>query len=317
MGNTGAPLNLTWPAEGTDGWDSSDVNPNFVKINTAIAALQAGGSTGLKGDKGDTGSPGIVWAGPWGSGVAYVAGNATYFNGSSYLSLAPNVGVQPDTHPSTWAVLALAGSLGPQGLQGIQGIPGTGGGTTVTFPITIEEGGTEADNADEARQNLSAAGNGQNTDINALFDILCGSTPDPTTTGITIRSIGGGGTALSVGNGTDFGGFSSDAGCFAKYINCAGTVICGGLVSSGLLQTNSIGDATPGAGINVADLLRALGALLVQGAAPSVSAGQVGLGGNTASTASAGGGSTVPGTVLTWWLGNFGGAIGKVPVFAP
>lgn len=315
MPDTGAPLSLVLEPTGTVGWGDA-VNGNFTAINSSIAGLLAGGSTGPQGAPGAAGSPGIVWAGPWGSLTPYTARNAVGYNGSSYLALADNTGVQPDNHPATWALLALAGAQGLQGIQGLQGVPGPAGGTTITFPIAVEQGGTSADNADEARQNLNAASNGQNRDITGLFNIACGGTPTPDTTGITIRSNGGEGTAISVGDGTNFGGITSSGGIFAKYMNCQGTVVCGGLVSSGLLQTNAIGDATPGNGISVADTMRLLAALLIQGAAPVVASGQVGLSGNTASTASDGGGQAVPGHVLTWWVGNFGGVAGKVPVFA-
>jgi hypothetical protein len=53
----------------------------------------------------------------------------------------------------------------------------------------------------------------------------------------------------------------------------------------------------------------------LSGAAPVVGVGQVGLGSQTAPTATAGGGQAVPGTVLGYLLANIGGVAVKIPYF--
>lgn len=301
MPDTGAPLFFPLEPDGTVNWGPT-VNAGFTNLNTAIAALQAGGTTGPPGAPGAPGAVGIIWAGPWASGTPYVAANAVSFNGSSYLALASNTGVQPDTHPGTWALLALAGATGPQGDQGPVGPAGPGGGTTVTFPITVAEGGTGATTAAAARTALGAAASGANSDITSL-------------TGIP-------GVVLS----SDFMSFSIPGQTFSlshSGFSVVGGINCGNINVSGVVLTGAIISAVPNSEIIVgsaggdAGWLHANNGMVLSGSIPSgVAAGQLGLGSDTASTASPGGGQAVPATVLTWIKVNVGGVAGKMPIFA-
>jgi hypothetical protein len=304
--STGAPLNLTLEPSGYVGWTDA-VNANFTGINAAIAALQAGGTTGAPGNPGAPGAVGIIWAGPWGSGTPYVATDAVSFNNSSYIALASNTGVAPDTHPSTWALIALAGVQGIQGIQGIQGPPGSGGGSSVTFPITVVEGGTGAGDAIDARTNLGAASSGANNDITALSALP----------GVSIQS-----SFISVTNvPPDANGCTilpnviecPNGELLIANISCASEILLGGSAyitsASRVNLGNSFGPYNPNVAVN--------NGLIVGGATPTVSSGQVGLAGQTAGTASAGGGQAPPATVLGYWIVDMGGTLVKFAYFAP
>jgi hypothetical protein len=66
--------------------------------------------------------PLAAFKGTWDPEVTYIKGEAVFYGGSSYVSLIdPNLGQQPDTSGSAWALLAQQGSNGPEGPQGIQG----------------------------------------------------------------------------------------------------------------------------------------------------------------------------------------------------
>jgi hypothetical protein len=301
MGTTGAPLNLTWPAEGATDWDTNYVNVNWSIINSAIAALQAAGSTGPKGDTGATGAVGLIWAGIWNSGVSYVATNAVYFNGSSYIALAPNVNAEPDTHPSSWALLAAQGAQGAQGIQGPEG-----SGSSVAFPITLAEGGTgvAATTQAQARGGIGAAASGNNADITELTGIpnvtlgpnslamLNGINQSQLTAAmLTVASVlapssGGAPGTLFLGDGNQFVG-----------------VQCPLSVSQGMTLDG-------GAIVNT---------LLIQsaGATPTAGAGEVAFGSQTSPSATPGGGQVPPATVLGYLIGNVAGAIVKFPYYAP
>ncbi|HWB85169.1 MAG TPA: hypothetical protein VG675_13575 [Bryobacteraceae bacterium] len=113
----------------------------------SIGLIGPTGATGAQGIQGIQGPP-VSFQGTWSSGTTYQAGDAVFFNGSSYASLInSNTNSQPDTNPSDWSLLAQQGGTGPQGalgltgptgpqgptgLQGIQGIQGITGPTGPT-----------------------------------------------------------------------------------------------------------------------------------------------------------------------------------------
>jgi hypothetical protein len=311
--STGAPLNLTLEPTGTVGWGTA-VNANFTSLNSAIAALQAGGTTGAQGNPGSAGPVGIIWAGPWGAGTPYVAQDAVSFNGSSYLAQASNTGVQPDTHPSTWALLALAGSQGIQGIQGIQGPPGSGGGSSITFPITIVEGGTGAGDAVDARVNLGAAASGHNSDITSLSAITTGTSTSGQQ-GITVTSPGGQGNALTVTNGDHAGGITTDGGFFAVYIECAGQITCAEVVVSSVILVGGIGEAVANAGTTFANKIQMNNGIILQGAIPTAGAGQIAFGAGTSGTATAGSSGSLPATPAGYLIFNNQGTQCKIPYY--
>jgi hypothetical protein len=92
------------------------------------------GANGLTGSIGPQGPP-ISFQGIWSNSTTYKAGDAVFFNGSSYISLsAANTNNAP-LAGSPWALLAqqgstgLTGNTGATGSQGIQGIQGVTGYT--------------------------------------------------------------------------------------------------------------------------------------------------------------------------------------------
>ena len=103
----------------------------------------AQGPQGIQGIPGPTGPP-VSFRGLWQSPIVYAVGDAVSENGTSYIALFVNQGIDPaiDVANSggTWAVLALKGAdgetgpVGPQGAQGPQGIQGATGTQGVQGP---------------------------------------------------------------------------------------------------------------------------------------------------------------------------------------
>src|SRR5205823_3282026 len=89
------------------------------------------GPVGPTGPAGAQGAP-ISFQGTWSNLTTYAAGDAVFFSGSSYISLAGgNIGNTP-SGGAPWALLAqqgTTGGVGPTGPQGIQGIVGATGAT--------------------------------------------------------------------------------------------------------------------------------------------------------------------------------------------
>ena len=113
----------------------------------ALLAQQGSmGTTGATGPAGTNGAPGatgpqgppVRFQGTWLIGVTYAAGDAVFFNGSSYISLSGgNTGNTP-TSGAPWALLAQQGSTGATGPAGTNGAAGATGpqGPPVTFQGT-------------------------------------------------------------------------------------------------------------------------------------------------------------------------------------
>ena len=73
------------------------------------------------------GRPPVTFQGTWLIGVTYAAGDAVFFNGSSYISLSGgNTGNTP-TAGAPWALLTQQGSTGPAGPTGGSGPTGATG----------------------------------------------------------------------------------------------------------------------------------------------------------------------------------------------
>lgn len=74
----------------------------------------------------------ITWRRTWSASTEYVAGDAVYHSGSSFVVVAPNVNSIP-VHGSTWNLLARKGTqdvpdiMGPEGAQGSSGTEGPQG----------------------------------------------------------------------------------------------------------------------------------------------------------------------------------------------
>lgn len=311
-------MNLSEPASGTTGW-AATINANFSAINAAVAALQAGGATGPAGPAGAAGAVGMIFAGQWATVVNYVVTDVVTFNGSSYIAIANNVNSEPDTHPGSWALLAAAGAAGPAGPTGATGPQGpagaSGGGSTVTFPITVAQGGTGAATAAAARTNLGAAASGANSDITNLTGI----------TGFVFSNFAGP-PSLTVGSGGTVLSLSSlGVTCANGVAEFEGLVINGGdikLPAGSWITSSSAGGgpinlgADPGLSFGGPCVVVANDGLVVSGPTPSTISGQLGIGATTASTASAGGGQAVPATVLAYLVGSLGGVQVKIALFA-
>jgi Collagen triple helix repeat (20 copies) len=128
----------------------------------AVGSTGPQGLTGATGPQGPIGPIGVTgpqgppptFKGSWLIATTYNLGDVVSLNGSSYISItASNLGHEPDTSPSSWALLAsaglqglqgLSGLTGPTGPQGIQGLPGVQGpaGTTGAQGTTGATGAT-------------------------------------------------------------------------------------------------------------------------------------------------------------------------------
>jgi collagen type VII alpha len=83
------------------------------------------------GATGSTGPP-VSFQGNWSNLITYGVGDAVFFSGSSYISLAnSNVGNTP-TGGSPWALLAQQGTNGSTGVAGAIGPTGAAGPTGAT-----------------------------------------------------------------------------------------------------------------------------------------------------------------------------------------
>lgn len=68
------------------------------------------------------------YQGTYAGGSTYALGDVVFYSGSSYVSLIDsNIGNQPDTHPSQWAVFAAQGATGSTGSTGATGATGPAG----------------------------------------------------------------------------------------------------------------------------------------------------------------------------------------------
>jgi Collagen triple helix repeat (20 copies) len=104
------------------------------------------GPTGLTGDTGPTGATGPAGAAGtlgtvsnWSPATTYQIGKVVFCaacstNGSSYVALASNTNFDPPTQPTTWNLIAQAGSTGPQGATGSTGATGATGAAGATGP---------------------------------------------------------------------------------------------------------------------------------------------------------------------------------------
>ena len=112
--------------------------PGPVGLTGATGAAGATGAQGPIGLTGATGPQGLqgppaTFKGIWNNATTYALGDAVSFNGSSYVSLvSSNLGNQPDTNPSQWALLAQQGVAGATGVTGAVGATGAQGATGLT-----------------------------------------------------------------------------------------------------------------------------------------------------------------------------------------
>jgi hypothetical protein len=75
-----------------------------------------------------------------------VGDGVSYANGSSYIALQTNTGIEPDLNPTYWGQLAAAGASGPAGVAGPTGAQGAAGAaaTVAIGTVTTGEAGSFA-----------------------------------------------------------------------------------------------------------------------------------------------------------------------------
>lgn len=92
-----------------------------------VGATGAMGATGATGPVGPQGPP-ISYKGTYAPGTTYAVGDAVFYSGSSYISLAGgNLNNQPNITPGSWGLLAQQGATGAMGPQGPAGATGAVG----------------------------------------------------------------------------------------------------------------------------------------------------------------------------------------------
>jgi hypothetical protein len=96
------------------------------------------GAIGLPGPRGDTGPQGpqgvagITFQGAWSPSDRYLANDAVFYAGSTYLSRASSQGAVPDSSPMAWTLLARVGDAGPTGPAGVSPAITVGAVSTVS-----------------------------------------------------------------------------------------------------------------------------------------------------------------------------------------
>jgi hypothetical protein len=99
-----------------------------------------------RGDTGATGPAGLTFLGAWSSTTQYSATNAVSYNGSAYIAIAGNTGVQPTGATGSAAAWALLAQQGATGMQGPAGQAGPAG-STPTIAVAATHTGPAGSNA--------------------------------------------------------------------------------------------------------------------------------------------------------------------------
>ena len=76
---------------------------------------------GLKGDKGDPGSGGIIWKGDWAAQNYFVNDAVKFSDGNSYVCILDTTSQQSPLNTTYWDILAEKGDMGPVGQTGPSG----------------------------------------------------------------------------------------------------------------------------------------------------------------------------------------------------
>ncbi|HEY8998148.1 MAG TPA: DNRLRE domain-containing protein [Edaphobacter sp.] len=114
-----------------------DVSPVYWGVLAQPGIAGAAGATGAQGPQGQQGPAGISYKGTWSAQMGYVANDAVFYNGSTYLALATSLAAPPDTSFSAWAMLAQAGVMGVTG-------PAGAAATVAIGTVTTGAAGTQA-----------------------------------------------------------------------------------------------------------------------------------------------------------------------------
>ena len=128
-GSPGEP-GLEGPA-GEPGSEGPEGPPGEQGSEGPVGEPGSEGPEGPPGEQGPQGSSGtsFVWRRNWSLSTDYVVRDAVDRNGSSYIAVQDNVGIDPelDVTNTYWDHLAIEGQLGPAGPRGEQGPPGPSG----------------------------------------------------------------------------------------------------------------------------------------------------------------------------------------------
>lgn len=95
-----------------------DVSPAYWAVLSQAGVAGAPGATGAQGPQGLQGPAGVTYRGSWSAATGYVANDAVFYGGSTYLALITSLGAAPDVAPAAWALMAQAGSTGASGPAG-------------------------------------------------------------------------------------------------------------------------------------------------------------------------------------------------------
>ena len=95
-----------------------DLSPTYWGVLAKPGTAGASGATGAQGPQGAQGPAGVNYKGAWSASTGYLANDAVFYGGSTYLALATNQGIQPDAAPAAWALLAQGGNAGATGPAG-------------------------------------------------------------------------------------------------------------------------------------------------------------------------------------------------------
>lgn len=114
-----------------------DISPVYWAVLAQPGTAGAAGATGAQGPQGQQGPAGIDYKGAWSAQRGYVANDAVFYNGSTYLALATSLAAPPDATPSAWALLAQAGAMGATG-------PAGAAATVAIGTVTTGAAGTQA-----------------------------------------------------------------------------------------------------------------------------------------------------------------------------
>jgi Collagen triple helix repeat (20 copies) len=160
----------------------------------------ATGSIGVAGATGVTGATGTIGAvANWSSGTPYTAGQVVFCttcsnNGSSFVALSSNTGIDPPLNTGVWHPIAQAGATGAVGSTGVMGATGNPG-------INGAAGATGATGAGGTVTSMSVSVTNGNSTGSASISTAS------TTPALTINFPSSGGSSASV----DIDGFFNDS----------------------------------------------------------------------------------------------------------
>ncbi|WP_245632645.1 hypothetical protein [Edaphobacter aggregans] len=123
-----------------------DISPSYWAVLAQGGTAGTPGAAGAQGPQGPQGPAGVSYKGTWSASTGYLAKDAVFYGGSTYLALATSLGAQPDVTPAAWAMLAQAGSTGATGPAGAAATVSIGTVTTgaAGTQATVTNSGTPA-----------------------------------------------------------------------------------------------------------------------------------------------------------------------------